>query len=77
MKLTAGQPKSILAGPIGQPEKKLSMTPGILTSVTCISGLYAHPMHSLYTCIVQWVICDLIYHRSIDKHSYCNATDVA
>ena len=27
-KLIAGQPNQILAGPIGQPRKKLSLTPG-------------------------------------------------
>ena len=35
MKLTAGQPNQILAGPIGQPGKKLSMTPGVCNHCWC------------------------------------------
>ena len=46
MKLTAGQPKSILADPIGQPEKKLSMTPDIVCQqtreITILSGCLCH-----------------------------------
>ena len=32
--------------------------------------------HCILYVYLPWVICDLIYHRSFDKHSYCNATDI-
>ena len=40
VKFTAGQPKSNLAGPIGQPGKKLSMTPvTVLAKLLCFNAI--------------------------------------
>ena len=46
--------------------------------ISNINATYIRPIvHSLYTCMYIWVICDLIYLRSIDKDSYSNTSDIA
>ena len=79
MKLTAGQPKSILAGPIGQPEKKLSMTPdrtaeNLYNSHVCYTVFIIGGVRKLFASIV-YVQTLLPVHSTIFEATHWNLVE--